>query len=66
MEKPENNENFPHEHNDSNRCKIKLEKFHLNICQNCGAIKESFIGGEISHTKLSRVRVTSVNNKIWI
>ena len=45
MATPEINENCHYVQNDSNRCKIKLEKFHFDVLFCFGVIKESLPGG---------------------
>ena len=45
MATPRINENCYYVENDSDKCKIKLEKFHFDILCRFGVIKESLPGG---------------------
>ena len=46
MATPKIDENYRYVENDSHKCKIKLEKFHINILCRFGVIKESLPGGQ--------------------
>ena len=45
MATSEVNENCHHVQNDPHRCKIKLEKFHVDILWCYGVVKKSLPGG---------------------